>query len=142
MELIAYIRLFRKWFWLIFLGMFLAGGAAFLYRSRQPDQYQAKATILVGGFIQSPNPDYSEIMTGQDLAQTYAALARTVDVLDATVQAGDFPVTADQLVDPCKRTLSPKHRCSNCKSPTPIQFLPPIWLMNWLSNCCSTARAI
>ncbi len=97
MELIAYIRLFRKWFWLIFLGMFLAGGAAFLYRSRQPDQYQAKATILVGGFIQSPNPDYSEIMTGQDLAQTYAALARTVDVLDATVQAGDFPVTADQL---------------------------------------------
>jgi non-specific protein-tyrosine kinase len=97
MELIAYIRLFKKWFWLIFLGMFLAGGAAFLYRSRQPDQYQAKVTILVGGFIAAPNPNYAEIQTGQDLAQTYAALARTTDILEATITAGNFPVSSGQL---------------------------------------------
>lgn len=97
MELIAYIRLLRKWFWLILLGMFLAGGAAFLFRNRQPDQYEAKVLVLVGGFIDSPNPNYAEIQTGQGLAQTYAAVARTTDILEAAVEAGGFPVTTGEL---------------------------------------------
>jgi polysaccharide biosynthesis transport protein len=97
MELVAYIRLFRKWFWLIFLGMFLAGGAAFLHRSRQPDQYRATAKILVGGFIEVPNPNTSEIQTGQQLAQTYAVLAQTIDILEVTIEAGGFPLSAGEL---------------------------------------------
>lgn len=97
MELIAYIRLFRKWFWLLLLGAFLAGGAAFLYRSRQPKIYQAYVTISVGSFIDAPNPDASEIRTGVELAQTYAVLAGTYDVLAATVEAGNFPISPGGL---------------------------------------------
>ncbi|NDJ77534.1 MAG: polysaccharide biosynthesis tyrosine autokinase [Chloroflexi bacterium] len=97
MELVAYIRLFRKWFWLIFLGMFLAGGAAFIYQNRQTDQYQTTSKVLVGGFIEVPNPNTAEILTGWQLAHTYAVLAHTYDNLEATVEAGDFPITPGQL---------------------------------------------
>lgn len=97
MELIAYIQLFRKWFWLLLLGAFLAGGAAFLFRSQQPKQYQSHVTISVGNFIDAPNPDSSEIRTGVELAQTYAVLATTYDVLEATVEAGEFPITSAAL---------------------------------------------
>ncbi|WP_119071166.1 tyrosine-protein kinase [Aggregatilinea lenta] len=99
MELIAYIQLFRKWFWLLLLGAFLAGGAAFLFRSQQAKQYQSHVTIAVGNFIDTPNPNSSEIQTGVDLAQTYAVLATTYDVLDATVNAGEFPITPAELKD-------------------------------------------
>lgn len=97
MELIAYIRLARKWWWLLFLGAFLAGGAAFVTRSRQPEQYQARALVSVGSFIEAPNPDTAEIRTGVELAQTYAVLAETYDVLEAAVEAGNFPLTPGQL---------------------------------------------
>ncbi|MBN1679621.1 MAG: polysaccharide biosynthesis tyrosine autokinase [Anaerolineae bacterium] len=92
MELVAYIRLVRKWFWLIFLGAFLAGGTAFLYRSGQDDIYRARVTIAVGSFIEDRNPNTSEIRTGVELAQTYAVLAKTSNVIESAVEAGNFPV--------------------------------------------------
>jgi len=97
MELVAYIHLFRKWLWLIVLGAFLAGAAAFLYRNQQAEQYQATVTISVGGYIESPNPNSAQIQTGVELAQTYAVIATTYEVLEATVEAGDYPITPDGL---------------------------------------------
>lgn len=107
MELIAYIRLFRKWFWLLLLGAFLAGGAAFLFRSRQPKIYEAHVTISVGSFIDAPNPDASEIRTGVELAQTYAVLASTYDVLAATVEAGNFPISPGELKEALSTRVIP-----------------------------------
>jgi non-specific protein-tyrosine kinase len=97
MELVAYIRLFKKWLWLIFLGAFLCGGAAFIYTSSQTLIYEAKATVSVGGFIQSPDPTYSEIQTGTELAQTYAVIAKTSTVLEAAIEAKEFPISVEQL---------------------------------------------
>jgi capsular exopolysaccharide synthesis family protein len=97
MELVAYFRLFRKWFWLLLIGAFLAGGAAFLRASRQPDLYQASVTVSVGSAIQTPNPQYNELLTGAELAQTYAVLAKSYDVLEAAVKAGNFPITPGEL---------------------------------------------
>jgi len=97
MELVAYIRLFRKWFWLLFLGAFLAGGAAFLIRSRQPDQYTASVTIQVGSSLETPNPQLGELNTGAQLARTYAVLAKSVSVLERAVEAREFPFSAGEL---------------------------------------------
>lgn len=97
MELIAYIQLFRRWFWLLILGGFLAGGAAFIIRSQQADQYKSTVTVSVGSFIQAPNPDAAEISTGVELAQTYAVIVKTYEVLQAAIENSDFPLEADEL---------------------------------------------
>jgi succinoglycan biosynthesis transport protein ExoP len=97
MELIEYIRLFRKWWWLFLLAGLLAGGMGYLSRSRQPEVYQAEAMISVGGYIESPNPDTVDIFAGQALAKSYAVLAETHTVLEAAIEAGEFDLTADQL---------------------------------------------
>lgn len=99
MELIQYIRLFRKWLWLILIAAFVAGGISFIVRSSQPSIYQASTTIAIGSFIQSPNPDSSEIRTGVELAQTYAELATTYSVLQGTVNALDITLSPDDLRD-------------------------------------------
>lgn len=99
MELVAYIRLFRKWFWLLFLGAFLAGGAAFLIRSRQPDLYTAAVTIQVGTSLDSPNPQLGDLNTGAQLAQTYAVLAKSRDVLERAIEAREFSFGTTTLAD-------------------------------------------
>jgi len=99
MELVAYIRLFRKWFWLLFLGAFLAGGAAFLIRSRQPGLYTAAVTIQVGTSLDSPNPQLGDLNTGAQLAQTYAVLAKSRDVLERAIEAREFSFGTTTLAD-------------------------------------------
>src|SRR5512147_2513990 len=93
MELVTYLRLFRKWFWLIFLGAFLAGGATFLRANRQPDIYRSSVTIQTGTANAEPNPNYTSLMTAEQLAKNYVVLARSYDIAEAAVEAGDFPIT-------------------------------------------------
>ena len=97
MDFFAYIRLFRKWFWLLLLGAFLAAGAAYLFRGDQVELYEARVTLLVGGAVEAPNPDYTDLFISAELVRTYAVLARTFDILAASVEAGNFPVTVEEL---------------------------------------------
>lgn len=97
MELAQYVRLFRKWAWLILVGAFVAGGVAFIDAVRRPPVYEASTTIAIGRFIEQPNPSSAEIRTGIDLATTYAQLVRTYTVLQATVDELALPMSADQL---------------------------------------------
>lgn len=97
MELAQYIRIFRKWFWLIALLAFLGGSLSYITRSRQEQTYVAEVTLFVGNFIQDPNPDTGSIYTGLQLVDTYAALATTHEVMQDAVEAGNFPVSADDL---------------------------------------------
>jgi len=97
MELAQYIRLFRKWIWLILIASVLAGGVSFIVRTREPSSYQAETTIAIGRYIESPNPNSAEIRTGMDLAQTYAQLVTTYDVLQATIESLSLPLSAEAL---------------------------------------------
>ncbi len=98
-ELAQYIRLIRRWLWLIVLAAFLAGGAAYLQASRQIDVYRASATISVGSYFQAPNPTAGEIYTGQQLAQNYVVLAKSRSVLEAAIEEGDLPISVGVLSD-------------------------------------------
>ncbi len=97
MELNQYIRLFRKWLWLIVLMAFVAGGVSFIINTGRPPVYEAQTTISIGRFIEARNPESTDIRIGIELAQTYAELAKTFDVLNGTVEALDLPLTAEQL---------------------------------------------
>jgi len=79
------------------VGAIILGGINYVIRSGQPAIYEAETKIAIGGFIQSPNPNTSEIYTGLQLAETYAELVTTSDVLDGALQSLDLDLTPDLL---------------------------------------------
>jgi len=108
MELIEYIRLFRKWWWLFLLAGLLTGGVSYLSRSRQPEIYHAETMLSVGGYIESPNPNTVAIFAGQELAKSYAVLASTYEVLAAAIEAGEFDLAPEQLEGMLSTTVLPE----------------------------------
>lgn len=97
MELTQYLRLVRKWWWLIALSAFVAAGVAYIVNVRQPPVYRTQITVSIGNYLNSPNPSSGEIRTGIDLAQTYARLATTFDVLQGTINILNLPTSPDSL---------------------------------------------
>jgi polysaccharide biosynthesis transport protein len=99
MELLQYFRILRRWFWLIALAAFVGGSLSFISRVTQAPLYRTQVTIAIGNYLESPNPNSAEIRTGIDLAQTYAQLVRTYDVLNGVVQSLQLPFGVDKLND-------------------------------------------
>lgn len=97
MEFAQYVRLIRKWLWLILIAAFLGGGISFVVNAGRPATYRARIVISIGRFIEARNPDQSDIRIGIELAQTYAQLVRTTDVLEGTIESLDLPLTRDAL---------------------------------------------
>lgn len=97
LELQQYIKLLRRWYWLIVISAIISGGIAFIVTAQRPPAYETQVTVAIGQFIQSPNPNASEIRTGIDLAQTYAQIVRTSGVLQATIEALNLPLSIDSL---------------------------------------------
>lgn len=86
-ELRQYLAAIVRWWWLIILITGTAAAAGYYATQRQPRVYEATATVIVGQAIQSLTPDTAQIETSQQLALTYAAIARREPVLRATVEA-------------------------------------------------------
>lgn len=89
--------IFRQGFVLIVVVALLAGAAAFLYASIQPDRFEAQATVLV-----TPTPERRVDDAGSAIIQrtnvnyaTYESLAFSQRVLDRTARAAGIP--ADEL---------------------------------------------
>jgi polysaccharide biosynthesis transport protein len=97
MEFLQYVRVLRRWFWLILLAAFVGGSLSFISRITQTPMYRTQVTIAIGNYLESPNPNSQEIRTGIDLAQTYAQLARTHDVLNGVAEALQLPFGTDTL---------------------------------------------
>ena len=87
MELRQYVALLRKWFWLVILLAVIAAAASFVISRRSARIYQASVTLMVN---QATNPavsaGYSDILTSERLARTYASLLVSQPVLDETAQ--------------------------------------------------------
>lgn len=96
-EPFAYLNLLRKWAWFILLLAFISGVVSFIFRVQQDQEYQAEVTILIGGFIEQANPESTQIRTGLDLAQTYAELITTLDLLQDTIDTLALPLEAEDL---------------------------------------------
>ena len=90
MELKRYWRLLRRWIWLIVLVSAIAGTGSYFLK---PRRYQATALIAVGDYMQSSSPDRNDILTGIQLAETYAAVAKTHDIYQTAAQAVGLPAS-------------------------------------------------
>ena len=89
-DLKQYAGVVWKWMWLIVLMASVAAVSSYLYTRSEPPTYQAKTTIMVGRFLNDPDPTQSDFGASQQLAQTYGALARRAPVLQGALHALDL----------------------------------------------------
>lgn len=87
MELKQYFNTIRKWWWLIAASTLVAMISSFIAVQQQPSIYKAKTTLMVGRSLADPNPTGNDVWLGQQLAQTYAEIAKRQPVQEATKQA-------------------------------------------------------
>lgn len=97
MELAELIKLLRRTFWYTLAAALLAGAAAYFIHSRQPPIYDARATILIGNFLQSSNPTAAEIRTGVELANTYAQLVTGQTIMQGASEVIDGRVSPGEI---------------------------------------------
>lgn len=90
MPLERYASVIWKWMWLILLAAGVAAISSYLATRSAPRIYQTKTTIMIGRFINDPDPDSGDFWTSQQLGQTYAQLARREPVLQGALDALDL----------------------------------------------------
>src|SRR5690348_103484 len=107
MDVRVYMRLGRRWLWLILPMAIIWGSLVFVLISSQPTEYQSSSIISVGSFLNIANPNINLIQTGMQLAENYAELVKTHSVLQATVTALDLKDSADDLALKVRTRLIP-----------------------------------
>ncbi len=87
LDLRQLLRPLLKWWWLLALAAVLGAASSLVYTLRQPPEYAARTTILVGSNFDDPNPNSVQLSISQQLAQAYADLAQRAPIQDATADA-------------------------------------------------------
>src|SRR5690606_24249583 len=93
----VYAKFLKKWLWLLVVAAVVAGGAVYMYFGQRDTLYEARTLISIGGFLRSPNPEFNDLRIGEELVQTYAVLALTDTLLQATIDTLQLPTTVAQL---------------------------------------------
>ena len=87
MDLKTYLRPLLKWWWLIIIAAVLAGVSSYLVVREDPAIYQSRASLMVGRPLEDLNPSGNEFSLGQQLAGTYADIAKRESVRESTKKA-------------------------------------------------------
>jgi non-specific protein-tyrosine kinase len=90
-DLRVYIGVVLRQWWLLVLAAVAGAAIGFAVSQAQPRIYQAATTLIVGQSIQSTQLDSRDILTSQQLAQTYADIARRQPVLQGVVDTLGLP---------------------------------------------------
>ncbi|MCB9452564.1 MAG: polysaccharide biosynthesis tyrosine autokinase [Anaerolineaceae bacterium] len=93
------IKIVLKWWWLIAISVALGAGVGFYIRSKQPDIFAAKATLLFGqGFVpQGGTQGLASAAQVSVLMEVYSGLIRQPRILRPVIEDLNLGVTVDQL---------------------------------------------
>lgn len=97
MELRQYARIVWKWFWLIVIGTVLSGASAYLISVNSAPVYQATASLLIREGKDPQSSTYTDLLTSERLARTYAERLQSRPVLDETARALGLEESLDDL---------------------------------------------
>lgn len=92
MDLRNYINLVRKWLWLVVLCSVVAGAATFFITRQQTPIYQSTATVFINQARSTTGrADYTDIITSERVARTYAAMLQDWPTLNEAAIALGYP---------------------------------------------------
>lgn len=97
MELGIYIRLLRRWLWLVILAATIAGSSAFISARTQPPIYRASTTLQLGNYLNLSDPNPGMIQSAAALAQTYVSLLKLRPITQAVVDKLRLPFAPEAL---------------------------------------------
>ncbi len=97
MDLRRYLVLIWKWAWLLALCALLGGGAAYYTSLRATPMYEASSTLRISSPDSTGMSDYTALLTGQSLAQTYAQLLTKDPVLDGVIRSMELGMSTEEL---------------------------------------------
>ena len=98
MEIRQYFMLLRKWAWLLALGAVLGGLAAYIFSIFQPVIYQTSTKVMVSAPQDQSTQYYYSAYYDIQLAQTYAQIFNTKQVLDLLSEKLGYLVSSSQIV--------------------------------------------
>jgi len=90
------LRLLLKWWWLIAIAVAIGGGVGYFVRSKQPNVYVAKTTVLFGQFFYSTAQRQSLDEIRQQIS-TYTNLAHEANVLQPVIDQLKLPISVDDF---------------------------------------------
>jgi capsular polysaccharide biosynthesis protein len=97
MDVRGWLLFIRDWLLVLLVGMALAAAAAFIISSLLPKTYQAETRLLVGQSLTGPNPDYTQLLASQVIAQTYAEVATARPSLERVISDLALDTTPEEL---------------------------------------------
>lgn len=97
MEFRYVLQLAMRWWWLFVIFTIIAGGVTYINASNTPPVYRAQTRLFIGGYTQDPNPVGGEILTSNQLAQTYSTLVTMRPILEATVNSLGLNINPNSL---------------------------------------------
>jgi len=93
---LAIIR--RSWKLIVVVGV-LAAAVAFVVSNAMARTYESSSRLLVGQALQASNPDVTLFQSTTDLAQTYAVIGETRQLLEKVRQKLKLDIPLDALID-------------------------------------------
>jgi polysaccharide biosynthesis transport protein len=106
-ELRHYGGIILKRWWVVLALLLAALVVGYVLTQQQPRVYEATASVLVGQSIQATNLSNQDFRTSEELAQTYAAIARRQPVLQGTVETLGLDYRWQQLKGMIATSLVP-----------------------------------
>ncbi len=85
-DVLTYVRIFVRWWFVLALAVALAVGTAWYMLRRQPDIYFSQATLMVGNNFEVSAPTEAQVALSNVLAGYYAALAKREVILAPVVE--------------------------------------------------------
>ncbi len=102
MEMMMYLRLLRRWAWLLALGTILGTGVAYYSSSRLTPVYQASAKVLIlpgQQVLPAQGENFVDLssLSGRELLQNYIELLTTQPVVNRTGERLGWNISANQI---------------------------------------------
>ncbi|MEX1254310.1 MAG: polysaccharide biosynthesis tyrosine autokinase [Dehalococcoidia bacterium] len=97
MELARYLRLARRWWWLMLVGLLVGAGTAWGISQLMTPVYSTSATLLVNQTQTPGTIAYNDILTSERLTKTYSELITKRPVLEEVIADLGIDIGPDEL---------------------------------------------